>query len=189
MCYDVVTPHAVRMLPAWQEQIRTTDIIGKHEHVVENILRDKADGWRHDYYRETSTGYDAHVGNAQAEVNKYKGAIKKYDLALDKITARLEASKKENKDPEFKKLTVKEAEALEGEYIELYKLKCEQLVLLDGAQNTLQGFVWKQYLQKKRLELLQWVRNNYLVDGDTDYMKRAVTYVEEYIERMRKTTA
>ena len=104
---------------------------------------------------------------------------------MDKTTARLEASKKEPKEPEVKKLTQKEVEALEAEYITLYKLKCEQLVLLDGSEKTLQEMEWKQYLQKKRLALLQILRNTFMLDGDADYMKRGVTWVEEYIVRQR----
>jgi len=169
----------------WREQIWGTEPQQKHDHVVENILRDKADGWRHDYYTDPSTGYDVHVARAAAEVQQHRIQIKKYEVALDKTTARLEASKKEPKEPEVKKLTQKEAEALEAEYITLYKLKCEQLVLLDGSQKTLQEMEWKQYLQKKRLALLQTLRNSFMLDGDADYMRRGVTWVEEYIARQR----
>ena len=172
----------------WQEQIWETEPLQKHEHVVENILRDKADGWRHDYYKDPSTGYDVHVSKSQAEVERYKVIIKKYDTALDKITAKLEASTKETSDPECKKLSQKEADALEGGYTELYKLKCEQLVLLDGAGKALQELEWKQYLQKKRLTMLQILRNSFMLNSDADYMRRGVTWVEEYIARQRQTS-
>jgi len=170
----------------WQEEARTTEPVKKHQHVVENILRDKADGWRHDYYKDLSTGYDIHVGKTRMEIARYKANAKKHEAALDKITATLEASKKDPKHPGYKKLTAKQAEEMEAEYIEVYKLKCEQLVFLDGAEKALQEWSWKQYVQKKRLILLQWIRNNYMLDGDVDYMERAVTWVEEYIDRIRK---
>jgi hypothetical protein len=174
------------MSVVWQEQIRATEPLPKHEHVVENILRDKADGWRHDYYNDPSTGYDIHVARSQAEVDRYKVLIKKYDTALNKLAATLDASKKDPTDPGFKKLTQKEAESLETEYTDLYKLKCEQLVLLDGAGKSLQELEWKQYLQKKRLALLHMLRNTFMLNGDADYMTRGVTWVEEYIARQRQ---
>ena len=180
------TPHTPTMTTDWDEQVRTTLVDRKHAHVVENILRDKEDGWRHDYYKDTSTGYDIHVGRAHAEIAKYKIAIKKHEGALDKITATLEASKRGPKDPMFKKLTQKEGETLEAEYIELYKLKCEQLVFLDGVEKNLQEFIWKQHVQRTRLTLLQWLRNNFMINGDTDYMARGVTWVEEYIADLRE---
>jgi hypothetical protein len=174
------------MLIDWQEQVRSTEIMRKHEHVVENILRDKNDGWRHDYYKDTTTGYDLHVGRAQIEVSRYKAAIKKHEGALEKITARLDASTKEPREPGVKKLTPKETEALEAEYIDIYKLKCELLVFLDGAEKSLQELAWKQYLQKKRLMLLQALRNDFMLNGDADYMARGVTWVEEYIANLRE---
>jgi len=170
----------------WHEQVRTTEVNHKHAHVVENILRDKEDGWRHDYYKDTSTGYDVHVARAHAEVGRYKMAIKKHEGALDKITATLEASKKDSKDPAFKRLTQKESDALEQEYIEVYKLKCEQLVFLDGAEKSLQEWGWRQYMQKKRLMLIQSLRNEFMLTGDADYMARGVTWVENYITSLRE---
>ena len=186
MCYYVVTPHTFGMSLTWKEKIRATEPLEKHEHVVENILRDKADGWRHDYYNDPSTAYDVHVGRIQTEIDRYRVVSKKYEAALNKITATLEASKKPASDPEFKKLPQKELDALEGGYSELYKLKCEQLMLLDGASKALQEMEWTQYLEKKRLSMIHMLRNTFMLDGDIDYMTRGVTWVEEYIGRQRK---
>jgi hypothetical protein len=169
------------------EQIRTTEVQEKYDPIVRNILRDKADAWRHDYYKETSTGYDVHVAKSQQEVNRYKTAIKKYDASLKKITEALDAAEKPPTDPKVKALTQKELDELEVEYTEMYKLKCEQMVLLDGAEKTVQEWRWKQYVQKKRVELLQTIRNTFMVDGDAEYMARGVTWVEEYISTMRET--
>lgn len=179
-------PHTLIMEIDWRDQIRTTESMSKHQRVVENILRDKEDGWRHDYYKETTTGYDLHVGRAQHDINRYTMQSKKYELLLENTTRKLEASKKEIKDSGVKKLTQREIDALEAEYIDVYKLKCEQLVLLDGAKKSLQEFAWKQYVQKKRFILLQWLRNNFMLTGDVDYMARGVTWVEEYIASLQE---
>lgn len=168
-----------------RETILKTEPLSKYENVVENILRDKEAHWSYDYYKDTSTSYDSQVAKAHAEVNREKFYIKKYESGLSKITEALEASKKQSNEPGFKKLTVKETEALEAEYSEIYKLKCEHMVKLDGATRIRQGYEWKQYLQRKRLGLLQSLRNTFMLDGDADYMTRAVTWVEEHIERMR----
>ena len=183
------TPHTFTMTFDWHEQVRTTEVNRKYAPVVENILRDKENGWRYDYYRDTSTGYDIHVARAHAEVSKYKMAIKKHEGALEKITVTLEASKKDPNDPAFKKLTQKESDALEAEYIEVYKLKCEQLIFLDGAEKSLREWTWKQYMQRKRLTLLQSLRNEFMLNGDADYMARGVTWVEEYITSLREKMA
>ena len=174
------------MSTAWQEQeVPITEIDTKYEHIVDNIIRDKSSGWRNDYYRDTYTGYDTHVARAQAQIHGYKHQIKKYENELEKIATCIENSKRAVDDPKYKKLTPKAVDALEEDYSELYKQKCEQMVFLDGAEKIKQQFEWKQYLQVKRLVLLQSIRNKFMVDGDEDYMKRGVTWVSQYIEKLR----
>jgi len=164
--------------------IRATEVNPKYNEAVENIMHDKASGWRHDYYKSNTTMFDVKVSRAQEEVRKYKTQIRKYTASLDKITADIEASNKPPQDPKYKKLTPKQVEALEAEYTDLYKLKCEQMVLLDGAQQVEQGLIWIQSTQRKRLEMLQNIRNGFMQDGDSEYMAKGVTWVEGYIENL-----
>ena len=174
---------------SWRQQIPVTEPVSKYENVVENILRDKASGWTCDYYRDTSTGYDVHVSRAQGEIQKYRMQINKYEKVLEKITQTLDASEDEKANPKVKKLSAKEIAALELEYTETYKLKCEQMVFLDTAESSCQGFLWKQFLQRKRLSLLQTLRNDFILEGDEDHMRRGVTWIEEYIQKLREGPA
>jgi hypothetical protein len=173
---------------SWRQEIPATEPVSKYENVVENILRDKASGWSSDYYRDTSTGYDVHVSRAQGEIQKHRVQINKYEKALEKITQALDASEHAKAGPEGKKLSAKEVAALELEYTETYKLKCEQMVLLDAAESKFQGLQWKQYLQRKRLSLLQALRNDFILEGNEDYMRRGVTWIEEYIRKLRESS-
>jgi hypothetical protein len=170
----------------WREQVFTTEAMPKYGHIVENILRDKENGWKMDYYRDTSTGYDMHVGRAQGEAQNHKSQIKKYEGQLNKITQTLEASK--TAVPGVKKLSAKAAAALEEEYIEIYKMKCEQMICLDAAEKNRRGFEWQQFLQRKRLTLLQALRNDFVLKGDADYVRRGVTWIEEYIRKLRESS-
>ena len=169
----------------YEQDIRATEVNPAYEGVVENILRDKANRWQYDYYKEGTTGYDVHVGRAVAECRKYTLQIKKHETALNTITATLDASRKDPKHPDYKKLTAKQVEALETEYTDICKLKCEQMVLLDGAQATKREVEWKQYVQKKRIEMIQAVRNTFMNNGDEDFMARGVTWAEEYNLRLQ----
>ena len=173
-------------LTRWAESVRQTEPNPKYEHVIENILRDKADGWKHDYYRETSTSFDAHVGRAHAEVQRYKVVIKKWEIALEKIMSAIENSQLEASHPKFKKMSPKEVEELEKEYSEAYTIKCQQMVLLDGAEQVCQDLTWKQYTERKRLSLIQGLRNTFMMNADEDYLRRGVTWVENYCTKERK---
>jgi len=163
----------------------------KYEHVVENILRDRAAGWKHDYYRDTSTSVDAHVGRAQLEIQRHKQLIKKWEGLLDKIMSSIEKSKLEPSEPadpaapKVKKLSPKEVEDLEKEYSEIYKVMCEQMVLLDGANTACDDLTWKQYAESKRLSLIQGLRNTFMLNADEDSLRRGVTWVEEYCKKLR----
>lgn len=174
---------------SWREQIPATEPVSKYENVVENMIRDKESGWTYDYYKDPHTGYDMHVGRVQGEIYKHGLQIKKHEASLEKIAHRLEASKKEKTDPAFKKLSPKEVEALELEYTDVYKLKCEQMVYLDASETVRKDLSWKQYLQRKRLSLLHALRNQFMFDGNQEYMRRGVTWIEEYIQNLRQSSA
>jgi len=187
VCHTLYVHHThSRMGETWEKDIRATEVNAKYEGVVENILRDKANHWAYDYYRDTTTGYDLPLAFGNSTIRLHKNRIKAYEAALLKVTTALDASKKDVKDPAYKKLSWKEADALELEYIELYKQKCEQMVLLDGVENECREFEWKQYLQAKRISLIQLIRNRFMADGDEDYMKRAITWIEDYISTLRE---
>jgi hypothetical protein len=85
-----------------------------------------------------------------------------------------------------KKLTLKEVEALEAEYIEIYKRKCERMVALDGENATLVTHKCAQMLQQKRFELLHAVRNKFMNDGNETYMRARTMWVENYISELQK---
>jgi hypothetical protein len=167
------------------DTVPTTAPQAKYQHVVENILRDKADMWRHDYYSSTSTIYDVPHTVALVGVRKVKAEIKRCEAALIDITARIETSKLDPKDKNYKKLTAKEVEQLEGEYIEIYKKKCEQMIALEGAEIVETKMGWKRYVEVTRYKLLNYLRNKFMIDGDEDFMTRGVTHVEQYIEKQR----
>ena len=153
---------------------------------ADNILRDKKSGWNFNYYESKQTIHDVNVANVQASVNGLKRQIKEYDASLDAITEEIENSKRKPEDPKFKKLTQKEVEALEAEYIDIYKRRCERMVLLDGEQETLAAHKYAQMIQRKRFELLHALRNNFMNDGDERYLRAGTTWVENYINELRK---
>lgn len=156
------------------------------DEAAENILRDKKSGWKFNYYESTQTMHDVAVARVQASVNGLKRQIKDYDAQLDNITGEIENSKRKSDDPKFKKLTPKEVEVLEADYIELYKRKCERMVVLDGEQDALAGHKYAQMIQRKRFELLHALRNNFMNDGDERYLRAGTTWVENYISELRK---
>jgi len=157
----------------------------KYEHVVENILRDKADGWSHDYYTSTSTMFDVPYSVATLAVRKMKAAIKRCENTLTDITTRIENSKLDPKHKNYVKLTGKEVEELEAEYIETYKKKCDHMISLEADELEETKMGWKRYVEVIRYKLLNYLRNKFMIDGDNDFMTRGVTYVEQYIEKQR----
>jgi hypothetical protein len=157
----------------------------KYEHSVENILRDKADRWRHDYYSSTSTIYDVDHTTLLLSIRKTKAEISRCEKSLTDITQKIENSKLDPKHQKYVKLTAKDVEELEAEYIEIYKKKCDQMIALDSAQLEETKIGWKRYVEVTRYKLLNYVRNKFMIDGDQDFMTRGVTYVEKYIERQR----
>lgn len=185
--FQEVTRERRQEMSAWANSGKEIQYVAQPgDEAADNILRDKKSGWRFNYYEGKQTIHDVNVANVQASVNGLKRQIKEYDAQLDKITEDIENSKKKSDDPKVKKLTPKEVEALEAEYIDIYKRKCERMVALDGEQDTLATHKYAQMIQRKRFELLHALRNNFMNDGDERYMRAGTTWVENYISDLRK---
>ena len=169
----------------WEESARSYPYNPDHESTVNNILRDRDDGWRHNYYESTTTLWDLPCARIRQTIGNQHIQIRAFESTLQKITKKIENSKRNPKDPLYIKLSQKAVADLESDYIEIYKNKGEIMVQMSGAENRLQECKWKQYLEAKRYEMLHTVRNNFMNDINEERLRASVSWVEEYIKDLR----
>jgi len=152
------------------------------EIVVKNILRDKEARWAYDYYSCTKTMHDASLGMAAQELNLQKTLLKKLDATLKNLSETIEKGR--TKDAPEKK-TPAEIEALEAEYTILYKEKCKQMIRHEHLESVHHDVQWKRYMEAKRYEMIQQVRNAFMIDGNLENLTHGVAHVSAYMESLK----
>ena len=168
--------------------ILSTEPEQKYEPTVENILRDKAQRWSLDYYKEGKSTYDVSIARAEAMlalISKENELPAKQKI-LEMLNSHLAVSPTKKIKDEIKA----EEAAIRQIKAEMSRLSfiCGPSVPLHAAQHNLETLIFKRYLEKNRIEGLQNLRNMFMHDQDEDYLRRGVTWVESRFETLMATS-
>lgn len=168
--------------------ILSTEPEKKYESTVENILRDKAHGWSLDYYKDGKSIYDVDIVRAEtmlALISK-ENELPAKQKNLEMLTSHLAVSPSKKIKDEIKA----EEAAIRQIRTEMSRLSyiCGLSVSLQKAQNNLDILIFKRYLEKNRAEGLQNLRNMFMHDGDEDFLRRGVTWVESRFDTLMATS-
>ena len=169
--------------------ILSTEPEKKYESTVENILRDKAHGWSLDYYKDGKSIYDVDIVRAEtmlALISK-ENELPAKQKNLEMLTSHLAVSPSSKK---IKDEIKAEEAAIRQIRTEMSRLSyiCGLSVSLQKAQNNLDILIFKRYLEKNRAEGLQNLRNMFMHDGDEDFLRRGVTWVESRFDTLMATS-
>jgi hypothetical protein len=215
--------------------VRVTEPDVNNEHVVNDILRDKASGWALDYFRETASSVDVALARAIAGMDRE--ALEAESVKLRKSLAVVENSHGEGIDLEKKAVvedmrhrldilkreieyaqdkSVQEKKRKEAEDLkttiatmrkEMEDARATEIRRLNGRleknrqeMQRLTGIVgtttypsWsaavmalskQQNKENHRRRHIQHLRNKFKEDGDLDYLRRGVTWVENHVLRV-----
>jgi hypothetical protein len=169
--------------------IISTEPQQKYESTVENILRDKAHRWSLDYYKDSKSIYDVGILRAEtmlALIAKENELPPKQKM-LELLNKQMAVSPTKKIEAEIKA----EESAIRQIRVEMSKLSyiCGPSVLLQVAEHKLETLTFKRYLEKNRAEGLQNLRNMFMHDGDEDFLRRGVTWVESRFETLMATSS
>jgi hypothetical protein len=210
--------------------VRATEPDAKHEHVVNDILRDKASSWALNYFREAASSVDVALARAIAGMDRdaleaesvtlrkslatmeghgecgqeKKAAVEEMRHRLDILKREVEyaqdkgVQEKKRKEVEELRTTIatvrKEME--DGRTTEIRRLNGrleknrQEMQRLTGIVGTTTYPSWsaavlalsnQQNKENHRRRHIQHLRNKFKEDGDLDYLRRGVTWVENHI--------
>lgn len=167
-----------------QEMISATTPRQEYAATVGNILRDKAQGWSLDYYKDDGkSSYDVAIARAETMVQlviKSNEASTLYQKlnALEKIVS---LSKQEEKArlADVKKVEI----AIEHNKTDMRNLAFTTIDMvmpstLQEAEGNIATLAYKRVLEKQRMAVLQLARNQFMCDCDEELLWRTVTYAE-----------
>lgn len=155
--------------------------ITREEDILNNILRDKAASWKHDYYSCTKTMHDAPFARAFQDARLQKNILKKLDEALDALAEKIE----KGRTPGEEKKTVAEINAMEAEYTDIYKEKCAQMILLERAEAMRHEAEWKRYMEAKRYEMIHTARNRFMLDGNIEGLREGIAHAVKHSDELK----
>jgi hypothetical protein len=214
--------------------VRATEPDAKHEHVVNDILRDKASSWALNYFREAASSVDVALARAIAGMDRDaleadsvtlrkslvameghgEGIDQEKKAAVEEMRHRLDTLKREieyAQDKGVQEKKRKEADELrtsiatmrkemeDGRTTEIRRLNGrleknrQEMQRLTGIVGTTTYPSWsaavlalsnQQNKENHRRRHIQHLRNKFKEDGDLDYLRRGVTWVENYIVKI-----
>ena len=112
---------------------------------------------------------------------------------LEKAKKESDAAKKEGdaakkvvipEIPYFKKITPTERKRLDQVYAVAKDAINDDTKTMETSENLLKDYLWYQHVEKCKTATLRRIRNKFRNDGDLDFMRRGVTWVNNYSSKL-----
>lgn len=159
------------------EIINSTQIIPHYEFIVSDIVRDRDYGWSLDYFKgDGTTTYDIIIFKTKKEINECMKEIVDNKLLIDKSRDSIDNNKKLKKN-DIDELNKKIENAIDN-ISELNNLIKKNEVLL-------KDYKWLQFIELNQEGHLRRIRNKFQIYGDLEYVRRGVSWICSYSEKLR----
>ena len=162
--------------------INSTKPLPQYEFIVTDILRDRDYRWELDYYKDDNqTTYDIIIARTNKENNDYLKSIDENKLLIDKTRDIIEKNNKNDKKND-KKINLNELNSKIEDAIDIINNLNN---LIKKNNKLLEEYKWLQYIELNETRHLRMLRNKFQIYHDLDYLRRGVTWICSYSERLR----
>jgi hypothetical protein len=162
-----------------EEIIKSTKPLIQYEFIVKDIIRDRDYRGELDYYKdENNTTYDIIIARTSMENNDYIKFIEENKLLIDKTREVIEKNNNNNN----KKINLKELNTKIEDAIDMIN---NLDILIKKNNKLLEEYKWFQFIEKNQTRNLRIIRNKFIIDNDLDYLKKGVSWICSYSERLR----
>jgi hypothetical protein len=160
------------------EIINSTKPLLQYEFIVTDILRDRDYRWELDYYKDYKhTTYDIIISKTIMENNEFIKIIEENKLIIDKTRDIIEKSNKNDKKINLKDLNTKIEDSID------IINNLENLIKKNNK--LLEEYKWLQFIELNETKHLRMLRNKFQIYNDIDYLRRGVSWICSYSERLR----
>jgi hypothetical protein len=165
------------------EIINSTEIIPQYEFIVNDIIRDRDYGWSLDYFKgDGTTTYDVIIARTKMEINDCMKLIVDNKLVIDKTRDLIDNNNKETgknkkKDIDINELNKKIEEAIDN--------ISELNNLIKKDEQLLKDYKWLQFVELNQEGHLRRIRNKFQIYGDLEYVRKGVSWICSYTEKLR----
>lgn len=164
---------------SFNELVAATTHDEKYDFIVENILRDKQNGWRLNYYKsEGTSSCDAEICRMNGEIISRTNNIANNEKLLTSIDTNIkEAGSKKVKKPQL--------EAWDKQYVLAEEDIAYDKARIQELKSLLLKWQWNRYLELSTENAIQRCRNRFMRDFDKESLKKGITMACSYNEKNR----
>ena len=166
------------------EVINSTIPLKKYEYIVQDFLRDKKYDWKLNYYDNNNnnhTTYDVIIARTNVENENYMKSIKENKLLIDRTRDTIEKNNKVVKKNGIQELNKKLEGVIEEAIDEINELN----ILIKNNIKLIKNYEWFQYIELNQDRNLRIIRNKFKMDDNLEYLRRGVTWICSYSNKLR----
>ena len=167
------------------EQIKATTPEPHYMYLADDIMRDYAQHGRTRLYEDKHNSCDVQVYRTQQLVDAASKNIETHTLNLQRIAAATDASRLDEKDPDYKPLTKKEQKENDTAYAASIDALSEAKEMFDFYSPLLDKYKWFQHMENWQESHMRTLKYKYWNTRDEDYLRRGVTWVSQQNQRGR----
>lgn len=165
------------------EIINSTEIIPQYEFIVNDIIRDRDYGWSLDYFKgDGTTTYDVIIARTKMEINDCMKLIVDNKLVIDKTRDLIDNNNKETGKNKKKVIDINELNKKIEEAIDNIS---ELNNLIKKDEQLLKDYKWLQFVELNQEGHLRRIRNKFQIYGDLEYVRKGVSWICSYTEKLR----
>lgn len=165
--------------------VNSTEPDNIYSHIITDILRDKQSGWSLKYYEDNRTSWDPVVGLTRDTIARCNSSIISNQCLLDKQAKDLELSRLAKDHKDYKLLTKQEKKHMDSAYVIAIDEINSDKQTLRVMEPYLEDALWSQFVESRTTQFMRYIRNKFMHDGDLNFLKRGVTWVNNYAKNQR----
>jgi hypothetical protein len=202
---------------SFEDLVNASHVDDAYDSVVDNILRDRDNGWALNYYKPTkNSSYDAEIARMNLELNDLNANVAINEKTIQKIVDNIKYASQKNKiiaKDRVMRATIKDEMGVEtkwgqeaaeantshlefkGDLVEKWKSQrntAEDEIRIDmrrikEIRALLPKWEWNRYLELSLESNLQRIRNQFVIDHDEEFLRKGVTWACNYAYKNRYT--
>jgi hypothetical protein len=170
---------------SFEQLVLETDAKPQYEHMVKDILRDKAYHWKLNYHADfAKTSWDVIVCKTAIRIKELEAGLKANEALLASCEDKIRCSRLDPTSAGYLKISKKELMVVDQTYATATDEFGEQRQELEELRPKQDEQVWKQYVERRTDATLRQLRNKFQIDSDEDFMRRGVTWAMAYCYKL-----
>jgi len=151
-----------------------------YDFTVRDIIRDKLQEGKLNYYDDNRTTWDVIVAKTQLKLRQYRNDIDTNTKMLQQIATDTANSRLPTTDKNYKKIVKAQQQIMDQNYATAIDSINDDTSTIKREQLLLQDYLWNQHLEASINRMMRYLRNKFIKDGDIDFLRRGVTWTRNH---------